>query len=46
MKCCNTYWTTNGEGTTQLNIDAKGWDRGSQRGLETLVVHETNDVHS
>jgi hypothetical protein len=46
MKCFNTYWTTNSEGTIQLNIDTRGRDRGSQNGLATQVVHETNDVYS
>lgn len=45
MKCYDTHWTTNSEGTMRLNTDAEERDRGSQRGLETLVVHEANDVH-
>ena len=45
MKCYNTHWTTNGEGTIQLNTDTEERDRGSQRGLDTLVVHEANYVH-
>jgi hypothetical protein len=45
MKCFNTHWTTNGEGTIRLSTDAEERDRGSQRGLDTLVVHEANYVH-
>lgn len=45
MKCCDTHWTTNGESTIQLNTDAEGRNRRSQRGLDTLVVYEDNDVH-
>lgn len=45
MKCYNTHWTTNSESTIRLNTDAEERNRGSQRGLDTLVVHEDNDVH-
>jgi len=46
MKCWDTCWNTEGEGTYLGITDTSALKRGDQMGLETPVVHALNDVYS
>lgn len=46
MKCRDTCWSTEGEGTYLGITDTSALKRGDQMGLETPVVHALNDVYS
>lgn len=45
MKCFDPFRTTKGEGTIQVNTDAKGRNQKPRMGLDTPLVSEENDVY-
>ncbi len=46
VKCIDMTQNTNCEGSLLSIIDAEARKRGERTGLDTLVVHAANDVHS
>jgi len=46
MKCLYIHWTIKGESRIQWNIETEEWNRGSQKRLDTFVVHDVNDAYS
>ncbi len=46
VKCLDITQNTDCEGSYQVMIDAEARKRGDRTGLDTLVVHAVNGVHS